>query len=89
MNEEKEFGATVHVMEERADTGDIVDQKRFPVDGSDPRQLFIRAMATGFRLMCGVISDLHYDNPLTFTPQDLHKRVLYTKQAAKEYGIID
>jgi len=35
INDEKEFGITVHFVDEGIDTGDIIHQKTFPIDDSD------------------------------------------------------
>jgi methionyl-tRNA formyltransferase len=87
-NGEDEFGATVHVMSPSIDTGDIVSQKRFMVDGSDAKGLFIRAMSVGYRLMCGVINDIIWERALIFDEQDLSRRKLYTLKMAQEAGYV-
>ena len=35
INDEKEFGITVHYIDEGIDTGDIIDQKTFPITDAD------------------------------------------------------
>jgi methionyl-tRNA formyltransferase len=85
-NGEDEFGATVHVMTPNVDGGDIVAQKRFMVDGSDAKELFIRSMSVGYRLMCGVINDIIWERELIFDEQDLSNRKLYTLEMAQEAG---
>jgi methionyl-tRNA formyltransferase len=35
LNDEKEFGATIHYMSEEYDKGDIIEVKRFPIEYSD------------------------------------------------------
>jgi len=35
MNQEKEFGGTIHFMDKNFDTGDIIDVERFPIEESD------------------------------------------------------
>jgi methionyl-tRNA formyltransferase len=85
-NGEDEFGATVHVMTPNVDGGDIVAQKRFMIDGSDAKDLFIRSMSVGYRLMCGVINDIIWERELIFDEQDFSKRKLYTLEMAREAG---
>jgi methionyl-tRNA formyltransferase len=75
---EKEFGSTIHFMEEKVDVGAIVRQKRFPLLRSDTGiTVFKRCLKTGIELFSEVICDILNQRPLVSIPQDLKKRVLY------------
>jgi len=77
-NGEKEFGSTIHFMEEKVDAGAIVRQKRFPLLSSDTGiRVFKRCLKTGVELFIEVIADILNNRPLVSIPQDLTRRVLF------------
>ncbi|MCC8057423.1 formyltransferase, partial [Cloacibacillus sp.] len=51
LNGEKETGATLHVMTERADRGDIVDQERVPIEFTDTAYDVFMKVAEAARLI--------------------------------------
>jgi UDP-4-amino-4-deoxy-L-arabinose formyltransferase/UDP-glucuronic acid dehydrogenase (UDP-4-keto-hexauronic acid decarboxylating) len=88
-NGEREFGVTVHRMEQRIDTGVIVGQSRFPIKPEDTGlSLFSRCLAAGADLFPRIISQIVRGEPLADTPQDLTRRKLYRHRDALD-GRID
>ena len=47
INDEKEFGITVHYMDETIDTGDILNQKVFPITDEDNYETLLNTAYTG------------------------------------------
>lgn len=88
-NGEREFGVTVHRMEERVDTGAIVGQLRFPIDPSDTGlSLYRRCLAAGAELFPRVLVQIIGGERLCDVPQDLTRRRLYRQRDALD-GRID
>ena len=51
-NGEKEFGITIHLMDEGIDTGDILVQKKYPIlDNETGFELYTRGMKLGYELL--------------------------------------
>jgi methionyl-tRNA formyltransferase len=75
---EKEFGATIHLMEPGIDTGGIVREGRFPIGPADTGlSVFRRCMKLGSELFCEVIDQIASNVPLSAIPQDLTRRRIY------------
>lgn len=88
-NGEREFGVTVHRMEQRIDTGAIVGQLRFPIRPEDTGlSLFSRCLAAGAELFPRVVAQIVRGEPLDDVPQDLTRRKLYRHRDALD-GRID
>lgn len=88
-NGEREFGVTVHRMEQRIDAGAIVGQLRFPIRPEDTGlALFSRCLAAGAELFPRVVAQIVRGEPLADIPQDLTRRRLYRHRDALD-GRID
>ncbi len=70
INDEKEFGVTVHYVDEGVDTGDIIRQRTFPVtDNDDYSTLLERAYVGCAEVLEEAISDI-LEGKVDRTPQD-------------------
>jgi methionyl-tRNA formyltransferase len=88
-NGEREFGVTVHRMEQRIDTGAIVGQLRFAIRPEDTGlTLFSRCLAAGAELLPRIVTRIVRGEPLDDVAQDLTRRKLYRHKDALE-GRID
>jgi methionyl-tRNA formyltransferase len=88
-NGEREFGVTVHRMEQRIDAGAIVGQLRFPIRPHDTGlTLFRRCLAAGAELLPRIIGQIVRGEALIDVPQDLTRRRLYRHRDALD-GRID
>lgn len=88
-NGEREFGVTVHRMEQRIDAGAIVGQQRFPIRPEDTGlSLFGRCLAAGAELFPRIVEQIVRGDPLDDIPQDLSRRRLYRHRDALD-GRID
>lgn len=84
----RRFGATLHHMTARADTGAIVYKELFAVSHKDtPGTLFVRATSAGLKLVKRAIDALAKGRDLPAHPQ-VHPRRLYTRQMALDQGFI-
>ncbi len=87
-NGEREFGVTVHRMEERIDAGAIVGQQRFPIGPDDTGlSLFSRCLAAGAELFPRIIDQIVRGETLIDIPQDLTRRRLYRHRDALDARI--
>jgi methionyl-tRNA formyltransferase len=87
-NGEREFGVTVHRMEERIDAGAIVGQQRFPIGPDDTGlSLFSRCLAAGAELFPRIIDQIIRGETLIDIPQDLTRRRLYRHRDALDARI--
>ena len=88
-NGEREFGVTVHRMEERIDAGAIVGQMRFQIRPYDTGlTLFSRCLAAGAELLPRIIAQIVRGEPLVDVQQDLTRRRFYRHRDALD-GRID
>jgi len=88
-NGEREFGVTVHRMEQRIDAGAIVGQLRFPIGPDDTGlSVFGRCLAAGAELFPRIIAQIVRGETLADVPQDLARRRLYRHRDALD-GRID
>jgi methionyl-tRNA formyltransferase len=88
-NGEREFGVTVHRMEQRIDAGAIVGQLRFPIRPDDTGlSLFSRCLVAGAELLPRIVAQIVHGEPLIDVAQDLTRRRLYRHRDALD-GRID
>jgi len=88
-NGEREFGVTVHRMEQRIDAGAIVGELRLPIAPNDTGlTLFSRCLAAGAELFPRIIAQIARGEPLADVPQDLTRRRVYRHRDALD-GRID
>jgi len=86
INGEKESGVTLFRMEDGVDDGDIISQKKFPIDFNDTIQdAYKKATILSKSILNEVLNNI--DN-ITFTPQDKMKKEVY-QQRKPEDGEID
>ncbi|MDB4490888.1 methionyl-tRNA formyltransferase [bacterium] len=68
-NGEKDFGITIHLMDEGIDTGDILVQEKYPViENETGFELYSRGMKLGFELLKNNLSEIINDK-ITPKPQ--------------------
>ncbi|HKV57643.1 MAG TPA: methionyl-tRNA formyltransferase [Ktedonobacteraceae bacterium] len=83
-----ETGVTIHMMDERLDTGPIVAQERVAVpDGITYTQLEAECAALGGKLLAHSLWQL-YHGTATLTPQDESKSSYLPMPAEKDYVVI-
>jgi methionyl-tRNA formyltransferase len=88
LNGDEVTGVTAILMDERMDTGDILDQKEVPIESDDTAgTLHDKLAAVGSGLLVETIDRIEQDTAVR-TPQD-HERATYTKRLKKEDGVID
>jgi methionyl-tRNA formyltransferase len=88
-NGEDEFGVTVHRMERRIDTGNIVAEVRFPIKPDDTGlSLFGRCIAAGTEIFSRIVAQIIRGEQLFEVPQDLTRRRVYRHRDALD-GRID
>jgi methionyl-tRNA formyltransferase len=82
-NGEREFGVTVHRIDQRVDAGAIVGQVRFPIRPEDTGlSLFGRCLSAGAELFSRIVMQIMGGEPLIDVPQDLSRRRLYRHRDA-------
>lgn len=78
LNGEKTFGATIHQIAERVDTGEIVCRVEVPIKDDDTGlSLFMRCIRSGTDALGDVLEQLLAGKSLDTYPQDLSRRKLY------------
>ncbi len=78
INGEREFGASIHVMEERVDAGDVLAEARFPLGPEDTGlTVYMRALNAGVDLLGNLVEDLAAGRTPARRPQDLAQRRFY------------
>jgi methionyl-tRNA formyltransferase len=78
INDEKEFGVTVHYVDEGIDTGDIIRQECFPItDKDDYRTLLDRAYHACGNLLAQSVEDLRTGNATSISQQSIHPMGFY------------
>jgi methionyl-tRNA formyltransferase len=88
-NGDREFGVTVHRMEQKIDTGAIVGQLRIPIEPGDTGlSLFSRCLTAGAELFPRIVAQIIRGEALAEIPQDLSRRRLYRHRDALD-GRID
>lgn len=81
LNGEKESGVTLHYIDEGIDTGDIIAQKRFPIDIQDTcRDLYFKYLQYGFELFKENIDNLIKGN-LKAKPQGNIDSTYFSKKS--------
>ncbi len=84
-NEPHMIGATVHYIDEKIDTGDIVMQTAVtPLPGEDERQLRCRTTQAGLEMMIKAIEQMG-DGTITATPQDCSIANYYSTPSMQAY----
>jgi len=81
INDEKEFGITVHYIDEGIDTGDIISQQTFPIDDSDTYATLLERAYTGCaELLYGAVRKF-VDGTVSRKKQtEIHRVGLYCSQ---------
>lgn len=78
INDEEEFGATLHWMTEEIDAGDIIYRDTFPVEEDDNGlKLFLRSIDSGTELVKRAIKQIAKNEKLPSEPQDTSRRQVY------------
>lgn len=87
-NGEPEFGATIHFITPRLDTGDIILQERFPIEEKDTGlTLYHKCIRAGTLAMKQVVEWILEGEDLPREPQDLSRRRLYRHRDALDSRI--
>jgi methionyl-tRNA formyltransferase len=80
-NDEKEWGITLHKIEEEFDTGPIISQITFPVStGDTARSLYDKSLEKVSLLFSCLERLLYFQGNITTKPQDLTKRTFFKKK---------
>ncbi len=88
-NGESTFGATIHWLDHRIDTGDIVVQSTFALRGDESGlQLYRRCLRSGTELMLEVLARIDAGRSLPRRPQDPARYRIYRTRDAR-HGTID
>ncbi len=78
INDEKEFGVTVHYVDTGIDTGDIITQECFPItDQDDYKTLLQRAYKGCSDLLAQSVEDIRSGNANRLSQQDVHPLGFY------------
>jgi methionyl-tRNA formyltransferase len=73
INDEKEFGITVHYIDEGIDTGDIILQRTFPINDSDNYNTLLEtSYAECALILYDAIKKIQYDNVKVIKQSDIH-----------------
>jgi methionyl-tRNA formyltransferase len=81
INDEKEFGITVHFVDEGVDTGDIIDQKKFPItDFDNYATLLDKAIKECPQILYGAVKKIISDNAERISQKDIHPVGMYCSQ---------
>ena len=87
-NNEKETGVTVHYMDEKLDSGDIILQERVPVDESDTQHtIILKTKRTGVRLLLRAL-DLLEKGAVSALPNYARQAACFsfpTRKEAREF----
>jgi len=87
-NNEKEFGVTLHWMEQGIDKGDIAFNKVFKLTGKETGlNLFLKCLKEGIALVNTALDYITNGKEIPAVKQDLSKRKLYTNKMAKNGSI--
>ena len=90
INDEKEFGITVHYIDEGIDTGDIILQKTFPItDYDNYRTLLKKAYIECANVLYETISMFKKGNVKAYKQNKLHPSGFYCSQRIKGDEILD
>ncbi len=73
INGEKEFGITVHYIDEGVDTGDIILQKSYPISSQDDyRSLLTKAHSECPAVLCEAIQQISSGSAQRFSQEEIH-----------------
>jgi methionyl-tRNA formyltransferase len=76
----KYSGVTLHRIDAGIDTGKILDQRSFIIDGFSCRELYNKYVEEGTRLVCDYIHKINYSN-YKVNPQNKQNSTYYSKSA--------
>jgi len=78
INDEEEFGATLHWMTKEIDAGDMIYRDTFPVEEDDNGlNLFLRSIDSGTELVKRALKQIAKNEKLPSEPQDTSRRQVY------------
>ncbi len=81
INDEKEFGITVHYIDEGIDTGDIIDQKIFPITDSDNYSTLLdKAIKECPTILYGAVKKISSGNAKRIHQETIHPIGMYCSQ---------
>lgn len=84
-NDEKEFGVTLHWIDEGIDTGDIAFQTKFKLTGKETGlSLYLKCLSEGVNLIRKCLKYIIENKNIPAIKQDFTKRKLYTDKMAKD-----
>ena len=90
INDEKEFGITVHYMDEGIDTGDIILQRTFPItDKDDYKSLLELAYVECAHILYDAIKDIQNQEVHPIKQQSIHPVGLYCGRRGEGDEIIN
>lgn len=90
INDEKEFGITVHYIDEGIDTGDIILQKNFPIEDHDDYSTLLKLAHNECANLLFESLEMLYENNVKPLPQrDIHPVGFYCTQRREGDEIIN
>jgi len=88
LNDDRETGITIMKMDEGLDTGDIIQQRKFPISKTDDTgSLFEKTSQLGADIICQTV--INYINGETITEAQDNSKSTLVKKTSKKDGIID
>jgi methionyl-tRNA formyltransferase len=88
INNETEYGVTLHYMREKVDAGEILGYEKFSIDGDETGlSLLLKCYQHGATLFRKVLRNI-IENKVILTPQDLTKRTYFLNRIPYD-GLID
>ena len=79
LNGEKTAGVTFHKIDDGIDTGDIIAQKEFSIEGMDCRELYLSYIRHGTKLVIECMDDV-LNNRIKATPQSALGSTYFSKE---------
>jgi methionyl-tRNA formyltransferase len=80
INEEKEFGITLHLIDEGIDTGDIIETERFPIHpGDTSHTLHLRGTKVTINMFKNFFIKI-LENKITTSPQNNQEGMIYYRK---------
>lgn len=78
LNGEEYVGVTLHKIDSGIDTGDIIDQERFAVGDSNCKELYLKFIQYGIKVVIRNLNNIIH-NTVTSVPQSSYKSSYYSK----------
>lgn len=80
LNGERESGVTFHRISSGIDTGDIIDQQAFRIEGLDVREVYMRCIKLGTEVVIRNLQDIISGKEISF-PQSVEGSTYYSRKS--------